>query len=119
MTQCLFQLGKVDAAVVQINPLILGQGNHQPFSARIEVASSPFLGEVDIDTLLEHGSSDHENNEQHQHHIHEGGDVDPRDRRRDLAGIVNGQRNQVDAERRRGGLRGANQPAMRRDAAPE
>ena len=34
------------------------------------------LGHVDLHLVLQHGSDDHENDQQHQHHVHHGGDVD-------------------------------------------
>jgi hypothetical protein len=34
------------------------------------------LGKIDVHLVLEHGGDDHENDQQHQHHVDHGGDVD-------------------------------------------
>ena len=33
-------------------------------------------GQLDIHAMLDQWSRDHKNNQQHQHHVHKGGDID-------------------------------------------
>src|SRR5262249_54819487 len=60
--------------IVEIDPLVLGDGDDETLFLRVR--GGLHVREADVDSALHHRSSDHENDEEHQHHVDQGRDID-------------------------------------------
>ena len=63
----------VDGVVSQEDSLILVDRDHQPFFGNL--LHRPGFWHADVNPRLQHWRGHHENDQQHQHDVHERGDV--------------------------------------------
>src|SRR5207237_3837162 len=74
LTQLCANMINVNGIVSQINPLLLVDADNQPLICDFFYATS--FGDVYLNAGLEHRRRHHENNQEHQHNVHQRRDVD-------------------------------------------